>query len=269
MSNNKPDGTVYPKPKVVILFAVGMVLLLFSVVFVFTRNSIVPGFAISESKGEIGDAINGITAPITSLIGAGLVFYSFLAQLEANKLIQAQWQYDSFTKAFNDIQIEISNLKYTVDENGIYFSEDNPEIAVRGIGMESNPILYQGSEAIIEFTRNFEKYLGHRSIAMLNDLSFILEELIGLINEIENSQLSESRKTSLFYRMNRLYVAKLQTYQVEMEGKYIKHKDKVNKNDDSAQPYYQSVFKRMTEAAQIMRKGFSPTNVSATLTVNE
>lgn len=89
---------------------------------------------------------------------------------------------------------------------------------------------------------------------MMNDLSFILEELIGLINEIETSQLSKSRKTTLFYRINRLYVAKIQTYQSEMETIYVKYKDKVNKNDDSAQPYYQSVFGRMTNASQIMRE---------------
>ena len=52
------------------------------------------------------------------------LFYSFLAQIEANRLqlranglIQSQWQFDSYTKIFNDIQSEISNLKYTFDES--------------------------------------------------------------------------------------------------------------------------------------------------------
>ncbi len=165
MKDSKTDSAVYPKPKVVIMFALGVILLLFGAVFFFTGHSFIPGFRISDKNGEIGDAINGITAPITSLIGAGLVFYSFMAQLEANKLIQAQWQYDSFTKAFNDIQNEISNLTYTKDESYLY--EDSE---ILGMGLEKEPVVYRGSEAIIEFTNVFESFIKRRSVAMVRSI---------------------------------------------------------------------------------------------------
>lgn len=262
--SNVNESNIYPKPKVVILFVIGVVLILFGAVYIFTRNAFISGFAISNKKGEIGDALNGLTAPITSLIGAGLVFYSFLAQLEANRLIQAQWQFDSFTKAFNDIQLEISNLKYTKDESELSYLRDKDMIGT-SYDLDDTRTTYYGSEAIITFTEVYELYLTKLCIAMMNDLAFIFEELISLITEIENSQLSKHRKMTLFYRINRLYVAKLQTYQFEMEATYLKNADKINKNGDSAQPYYKSVFERMTAASQIMRNELSPTNVKATI----
>jgi hypothetical protein len=268
------DETPYPKPITVTLFAIGIVLLLFSAVYIFTRNSFISGFNISSSKGEIGDAVNGITAPITSLIGAGLIFYSFLAQLEANKLqlkanalIQSQWQFDSFTKTFNDVQTEISNLKYTLDSNAVYLA-DNPEIAIHGIGEEASLSLYHGSEAIIVFSKNFENHIGQKSIGIMNDIAFILEELCGLINDIENSNMVEERKKSLFFRINRLYVAKLQAHLSDIQSQYKVNVDKVNMKDDSAQPYYISMLKRIQDSSVIMRKGFGPTNVTATIKVD-
>lgn len=156
--NKKVENSIYPKLKVVILCAIGVILLLFGAVFLFTQNSFITCYSISSSKAEIGDAINGITAPITALIGAGLVFYSFLAQVDANKLIQSQWQYDSFTKAFSDIQVEILNLRYTYDKDKLS-DLGSDELQVAGIRVDNPPILYQGSEAIIAFTDIFELYL--------------------------------------------------------------------------------------------------------------
>lgn len=269
MSENNSDNTVYPKPQVIILFALGVILLLFAAVYVFTGHSFIPGFRISEKNGEIGDALNGNTAPITSLIGAGLIFYSFLTQLEANKiqlkansLLQSQWQFDSFTKTFNDVQSEISNLKYTLDETA-YYGSDNPEIGIRGIGVEPNPILFQGSEAISVFANNFGRHIGQKSIGIMNDIAFVLEEMCGLINDIENSNMIEERKKSLFYRINRLYVAKLEIHLSDIQNQYKVNTDKVNMSDDSAQPYYILMLKRMQASSTVMRNGFSPINAHA------
>lgn len=39
-----------------------------------------------KETGPIGDTIGGLTAPIIGLIGSLLVYYSFKAQLRANKI---------------------------------------------------------------------------------------------------------------------------------------------------------------------------------------
>ncbi len=44
----------------------------------------------SETAGHVGDAIGGITAPITGLIGSILVYFALKAQIEANEQIQSQ-----------------------------------------------------------------------------------------------------------------------------------------------------------------------------------
>ena len=54
--------------------------------FLFTRN----GCVSFNETGPIGDTIGGITAPITGLVGAVLVFLALRAQIVANEIIQSQ-----------------------------------------------------------------------------------------------------------------------------------------------------------------------------------
>lgn len=54
--------------------------------FLFTRS----GYISFEKTGQIGDTIGGITAPVTSLVGAILVFLALRAQIVANEITQAQ-----------------------------------------------------------------------------------------------------------------------------------------------------------------------------------
>ncbi|MDD4604612.1 MAG: hypothetical protein PHF97_12535 [Bacteroidales bacterium] len=79
-----------------ILIIVGSVLFAFFAVFIFTRPALF-GFFNLSTKGQIGDTIGGITAPIFGLFGFILVFYSFMEQYKANR-IQIQ--------ALNDQRIE-------------------------------------------------------------------------------------------------------------------------------------------------------------------
>jgi hypothetical protein len=51
--------------------------------WIFTRSI---GFLDFQNTGEIGSTIGGVTAPITSLIGAFLIYYALVAQRQANKI---------------------------------------------------------------------------------------------------------------------------------------------------------------------------------------
>lgn len=71
--------------------------------------------------GQIGDTIGGITAPFLSLVGSFLVFLSFRAQIDMNRIqfaaIQKQFQKmdeDKLKERFNEMQkvIDVINDRY-------------------------------------------------------------------------------------------------------------------------------------------------------------
>jgi len=59
--------------------------LVFFSVYIFTRPALFDVWDFSNT-GQIGDTIGGITAPIINLVGAYLVYISFQAQINANKI---------------------------------------------------------------------------------------------------------------------------------------------------------------------------------------
>lgn len=65
-----------------------------------------------NNSGQIGDTIGGITAPFIGLVGAALIFYSFMAQVYANKIMM---KFNQKTMSFNK-QIEKFN-KMIVEHN--------------------------------------------------------------------------------------------------------------------------------------------------------
>lgn len=84
---------------------IGIVLILISPFFFLVANFMDLTYA---ETGTIGDAIGGITSPITGLIGAILVYYAFLIQLEANKML------------FNQIKEEKTERKKTQTEGHFF-----------------------------------------------------------------------------------------------------------------------------------------------------
>ena len=80
-------------------------------------------FTWLSGKGEIGNAIGGITAPFVGLIGAILVYLSFEQQIEANKIQrkalrnqilqeQLKSEYDMLEKYLAEIKDEFYKLRY-------------------------------------------------------------------------------------------------------------------------------------------------------------
>lgn len=73
------------KQSKIILF-IGIILVVLAP-YILTRDF---GIISFDETGQIGDTIGGITAPIVNLIGAVLVYFAFLVQLDANNLIFQQ-----------------------------------------------------------------------------------------------------------------------------------------------------------------------------------
>ncbi len=92
--------------------------------FVFLGVRIVSGNYLFESynlgdKGTLGDAVNGLSAPFISFFSAVLIYITFREQVKANKLLQSQWQIDTFLKIFNDMNDKLKSL-YAKDFDGTY-----------------------------------------------------------------------------------------------------------------------------------------------------
>lgn len=73
-------------------------------------------FTISET-GTLGDAVNGLLAPVISAAGAVLIYLSFNAQIiankmqyESNRMIASQWMYDNLSKMLSSLILEFKEL---------------------------------------------------------------------------------------------------------------------------------------------------------------
>ncbi|MCF6129058.1 hypothetical protein L1S35_05185 [Flavobacterium sp. AS60] len=129
------------------------VLLIFISLYLFTRPAFLSSFDFS-STGQVGDTIGGISAPILNLIGAYLVYISFQAQLEANRIqakalndekerARTEGIYQKYISQFEDIKKTLRELEFVVRFWADYSAETvspNP------------PIVYKGINALNEYT---------------------------------------------------------------------------------------------------------------------
>ncbi|TJY37929.1 hypothetical protein [Pontimicrobium aquaticum] len=108
--------------KTSILLLIGIILMLITSVYMFTRPAIWNGFDFTQT-GQIGDTIGGITAPIINLLGAILVYLSFQAQIKANRIqfellnqdIINQGLSSNFKVAlelFKELKLDLLNLNF-------------------------------------------------------------------------------------------------------------------------------------------------------------
>lgn len=70
-------------------------------------------------KGTLGDAVNGLSAPFISFFSAILIYITFREQNKANKLLQSQWQIDTFLKVFDDMNEKLKKI-YVKAQDGTY-----------------------------------------------------------------------------------------------------------------------------------------------------
>ena len=84
----------------------GLILILFSSLIIFTRPALWEFFDFSKT-GQIGDTIGGITAPIINIVGAILIYISFKAQINANK-IQFKLLYEEIQNQQKDKNFQVT-----------------------------------------------------------------------------------------------------------------------------------------------------------------
>lgn len=206
--NIKHYNRIFPSKSLLMFLIVAVITLLFFVVFLFTRPALMPAFNLSD-KGQIGDAINGITGPIIALISSGLLFYSFQAQLEANKrqleankTLKSQWEFDTYYRLYGEIEkAYLENL--FLEERKVTFDNLREE-TFKGAGY-----LKYVADILIPRTKN---KLSEDSLNILrgrlDSIEFILEDLIVLIDYVRTSDVDQ--KLFFLHRAERFYSARLE-----------------------------------------------------------
>lgn len=196
---------------------VGLFLCIISPI-IFTQPYFYEFFNYSNT-GQIGDTIGGITSPIVNILGSILVFFALRAQIDANNLIQEQ---------FDDQKNEENNRKklmYITEQVNI-IRGDIREFTFTY--MERNyKYNYSGSDAIYQFLksiRNGEHELSYEEFAMKNPK---INELVNLfkifhkqIELIKREDISDFDKTYFISILEYQYNSKIK----QPIHSYKKHK---------------------------------------------
>jgi hypothetical protein len=96
-----------------VFLIIGIVFTVFSP-WLFTRNLGLIGF---HSTGDIGSTIGGITAPITSLIGALLIYCALDAQKKANKIQSENNATQTLLSLILDLEKKCYDLVFIAENN--------------------------------------------------------------------------------------------------------------------------------------------------------
>ncbi|HAF30300.1 MAG TPA: hypothetical protein DCG75_14760 [Bacteroidales bacterium] len=190
--DNKSNG----KKVNIYYLLIGTIFILFFAVYIFTRPAIFDSFVLVES-GTLGDAIGGITSPIIGLLGAILVYKSFEAQIEANKLqrkiMKNEIERSNALKDFNTLMDVFKQIKE--DYNDLKYGES------------------YGKSAIIAFRAHFEVDPNRfRKKSFYNDFTYHIQVFNLLIDRVENSMIESADKNMLNNLIVFFYKSKLRIH---------------------------------------------------------
>lgn len=190
----------------VIIFLLSVIVILLVTVIIMI-DSWKPEYS---SIGAIGDAFNGLTAPIIAIISAGLIFYSFQAQVKANALLSGQWSFDTYIKMFNELKesyekIEIGFSRPTI--NLINQPEYGKE-ALLTIGSEDLNMIHRHNQALKDFKSFLDEFLLFVDILNKNEFNqkvFLSYKVIRFYDEqVKDVYTSYNKTPSLGHKFEKL-----------------------------------------------------------------
>lgn len=187
------------------LFIFGSVFIFLVIIFItlLTRHYNKEGV----NEGTLGDVFNGVTAPFIALLSAALIFYSFQeqvkannAQLEANKLLQSQWQFDTFYKMYNEIDHKFSSL--TLIER------------VNRAGDDIKERTYKANGWLVFMYTSLKDWDDEAREGSLNDMAFIMNDISTYINFVEESEIPQ--KDFFLERIHSYYTHNIEENLIEL-----------------------------------------------------
>lgn len=221
---------------VVILFFAGLLNILGNYLF-----SKIPFLANLSDKALLGDAVNGLTAPVIALGSAIVVYLTFREQNKANKEFSDHAIEETYSNTFSEIKNEFENLTLRTKAK---FSDGSTEVVER-----------RGVDALRKFVSGFVKiYKEKEGHFLMKNLSYICQELTALTNEIHQSNLPPAKKQYLLLRINRFFVAKLDHYLQKLEVLIVVDTDESKPFNN----YYRTTMQNLRTVRQTVIDGYFP-----------
>lgn len=169
------------------------IFLIFLSLYIFTRPVIFASWNFTET-GQIGDTIGGISGPIINLIGAYLVYISFQAQIEANRIqatalkdekerIRLENIFQKQISQFDDIKTTLRELEFVV--------ELAPDWSHEGGYSTNAPLIFKGLNALNEYTNRLlrpDSYgrQTYETYGMFLNFQFMMMSVNDLIINVQN-----------------------------------------------------------------------------------
>lgn len=233
------------------LLIVGAILMIFTSLYFIPQPALWSSWDFSNT-GQIGDTIGGITAPVINLIGAILVYISFDAQREANKIQAkaladekannlAKNQFEKLLLSFDEIKKRLNALEYYVEHPGQVVGPQlsSPSMHVKHTGLNAiNEYVEALEKGKISSDGGYAKRSYHNSGMeltfkyLLKATSDLIERVFTKLNEMEDKEFL-LKEISLFYYgflekfANRIIIAN--RYEEESITELNNIKDKIEK----------------------------------------
>lgn len=174
----------------------GAVLISIAIVYWFTLPSAFPNWNLSDT-GNIGETIGGITAPIFGLLGAVLIYLSFQAQIEANRVqlkkmeedkIQSSKKavFENYMRSFDEIKKTINTIEFVVNHitsNPLPGANQNP-FRPEPHKTEYTYVYYHGLAAINEYIRILETGKELDKDYDINGMELSFKYILNSVNEL-------------------------------------------------------------------------------------
>ena len=228
--------------KINILFLIIGIGLIFFSVYIFTRPALSDVWDFSDT-GQIGDTIGGITAPIINLIGAFLVYISFQAQIDANKIQSDALNNEklernresAFEKQYNQlltIKSNLTDLEFVVKIDGVNIPD----------GSRTQPVyhVFKGVNAIQESLLRLEakkeedsyynvKYMleKYNTYGTFLSFQFILSSILEFIEQVESNITNIDDKKYLLSSIKTFYTIYLKLFTERLINVYSSGQPKV------------------------------------------
>jgi len=195
--NEEQNSMIKETHKAKIALAVGILLMLV-LPWLLTRKL---GLFSFNETGSIGDTIGGITAPISGLLGAYLVFLALKAQVKANDKIQEQIKRQELREERNQTQIFLDGIinliKAEIEKFSFVIEEFDPEFE------QPVNVTYHGEYALIHFVETLASYRARREPCVNYSYEYkMVERIFDLfnlfLNKLENSDFE---KISIEYNL--------------------------------------------------------------------
>lgn len=169
------------------------------------------GIIFNTDTGAIGDTIGGITAPFINLLAAFLVWISFREQVKANKLLSTETSYNFIKSLIEDFHKSFTKLsdsnKNLIKKINTFSINRNPyKDLSKGKTIDNPRFFLPEPEDSIIYTHQFINELYHNSYKILKEMSGSMLIFSTVLNNLNNSNLDKSIKTSFLVQMIDEYI---------------------------------------------------------------